>query len=90
MPKLRVLSGREVCALRVLHGFMEVRRKGSHISMQRKDAATTITIIIGSAYSGVAQVNGGSSASGGNSKQDQQRESDVITDPTTADKVKCA
>ena len=55
------------------------------------DAATTITIIIGSAYSGVAQVNAGSSSSsGGNSKQDQQRESDVITDPTTADKVKCA
>jgi predicted RNA binding protein YcfA (HicA-like mRNA interferase family) len=44
LPKLRVLSGREICALLVLHGFTEVRRKGSHISMQRKDAATTITV----------------------------------------------
>lgn len=54
------------------------------------DGETTITIIIGSAYTGVAKVNTGSSSSGGNSKQEQERESDVITDPTTADKVKCA
>ena len=44
MPKLRVLSGREVCALLVLHGFQEIRQKGSHIVMQRKLADTTITV----------------------------------------------
>ena len=44
MPKLRVLSGREVCALLASHGFVEVRRRGSHIVMQRRDAAGTTTV----------------------------------------------
>ena len=44
MAKLRVLSGREVCAILRAHGFAEVRRRGSHIVMQRQDDATTITV----------------------------------------------
>jgi predicted RNA binding protein YcfA (HicA-like mRNA interferase family) len=44
LPKLRVLSGREVCALLASHGFVEVRRRGSHIVMQRHDAVGTTTV----------------------------------------------
>ena len=33
MPKLHVLSGREVCKILAQHGFSEVRRIGSHIIM---------------------------------------------------------
>ena len=44
MPRLRVLSGREVCKIMAEHGFEEVRRKGSHVIMQKKDGGTTITV----------------------------------------------
>ena len=44
MPRLRVLSGREVCKIMAEHGFEEVRRKGSHMIMQKKDGGTTITV----------------------------------------------
>lgn len=44
MPSLAVLSGAEVCAILALHGFVEVRRKGSHVIMQRRDAAGTTTV----------------------------------------------
>ena len=44
MPKLRVLSGREACKIMSKHGFIEVRRKGSHIIMQKKEGDTTITV----------------------------------------------
>ena len=44
MPKLRVLSGREVGTIMSEHGFEEVRRKGSHIIMQKKEGGTTITV----------------------------------------------
>lgn len=44
MGKLRVLSGKEVCAILALHGFVEVRRHGSHIAMQKKTPAGTITV----------------------------------------------
>jgi predicted RNA binding protein YcfA (HicA-like mRNA interferase family) len=44
LPKLRVLSGREVCALLTSHGFVEVRRRGSHIVMQRRETSGTITV----------------------------------------------
>ena len=46
MGKLRVLSGREACAVLARHGFVEVRRRGSHIVMQRKDATGTTTVPI--------------------------------------------
>jgi predicted RNA binding protein YcfA (HicA-like mRNA interferase family) len=44
LPKLRVLSGREVCALPAAHGFVEVRRRGSHVIMQRVVDGGTITV----------------------------------------------
>lgn len=44
MPKLRVLSGIECCSLLALEGFVEIRRKGSHIIMQKRLEATTITV----------------------------------------------
>lgn len=46
MPKLRVLSGREVCKILAQHGFQEVRQKGSHIIMQKKLGRSTITVPI--------------------------------------------
>jgi len=44
LPKLRVLAGREVCAILAQHGFEEVRRRGSHVVMQKKLRDTTITV----------------------------------------------
>ena len=44
MVKLRVLSGREVCAILAKHGFVEVRRRGSHVIMQKKLPQGTITV----------------------------------------------
>jgi predicted RNA binding protein YcfA (HicA-like mRNA interferase family) len=42
--KLRVLSGREACAILERHGFQEVRRRGSHIIMQKQILNSTITV----------------------------------------------
>ncbi len=44
MGKLKVLSGREVCKVLVQHGFAEVRRKGSHVVMQKAIPGSTITV----------------------------------------------
>ena len=44
MARLRVLSGREVCAILAAHGFSEVRRRGSHILMQRAESGDTTTV----------------------------------------------
>ncbi len=44
MGKLRVLSGHEVCKILAQHGFAEVRRRGSHIMMQKKIEGSTLTI----------------------------------------------
>ncbi|RMF37721.1 MAG: type II toxin-antitoxin system HicA family toxin [Planctomycetota bacterium] len=44
MGKLRVLSGSEVCAILQRHGFREVRRRGSHIVMQRVTDEGTTTV----------------------------------------------
>ncbi len=44
MGKLRVLSGREVCNILAGQGFSEVRRKGSHIVMQKVVPGSTITV----------------------------------------------
>lgn len=46
MGKLRVLSGREVCKVLEAEGFSEVRRKGSHIVMQKRVGETTTTVIV--------------------------------------------
>jgi predicted RNA binding protein YcfA (HicA-like mRNA interferase family) len=44
MGRLRVLSGREVCEILARHGFAEVRRRGSHIVMQRHGPDDTRTV----------------------------------------------
>jgi predicted RNA binding protein YcfA (HicA-like mRNA interferase family) len=44
LGKLRVLSGAEVCQILQQFGFAEVRRRGSHVVMQRRDAAGTTTV----------------------------------------------
>jgi predicted RNA binding protein YcfA (HicA-like mRNA interferase family) len=44
LAKLRVLSGREVCAILARHGFNEIRRRGSHIVMQKKLSEGTMTV----------------------------------------------
>ena len=44
MPKLPVLSGQDACRILRQKGFLEVRRKGSHIVMQKKIGDSTITI----------------------------------------------
>jgi predicted RNA binding protein YcfA (HicA-like mRNA interferase family) len=44
MGKLRILSGREVCRILEQHGFTTVRRRGSHIVMQRRTETGTITV----------------------------------------------
>jgi len=44
VPRLRVLSGRDVCNIMSQHGFERVRQKGSHIIMQKREGNTTITV----------------------------------------------
>ena len=44
MGRLRALSGEAVCRILSQHGFVEVRRRGSHIVMQRKEPGTTTTV----------------------------------------------
>jgi predicted RNA binding protein YcfA (HicA-like mRNA interferase family) len=46
LPKLRVLSGIEVCRILVQHGFLEIRQRGSHIIIQKRTGDSTITIPI--------------------------------------------
>jgi predicted RNA binding protein YcfA (HicA-like mRNA interferase family) len=44
MSKLKVLSGRDVCAILAEYGFVQVRQRGSHIVMQRRLPHTTVTV----------------------------------------------
>jgi predicted RNA binding protein YcfA (HicA-like mRNA interferase family) len=44
VAKLRVLSGRDVCAIVARHGFVEARRRGSHVVMQKRAEGTTTTV----------------------------------------------
>jgi predicted RNA binding protein YcfA (HicA-like mRNA interferase family) len=44
LVRLRVLSGREVCAILAAQGFVEVRQRGSHILMQLQTSGTTTTV----------------------------------------------
>jgi predicted RNA binding protein YcfA (HicA-like mRNA interferase family) len=46
LGKLRILSGKDVCAILAKNSFFEVRRRGSHIVMQKKLAQGTITVPI--------------------------------------------
>jgi predicted RNA binding protein YcfA (HicA-like mRNA interferase family) len=44
LGRLGVFSGREVCHILEQHGFVEVRRHGSHVIMQKRIAGSTITV----------------------------------------------
>jgi len=44
VAKLAVLSGKEVCRILARHGFVEVRRRGSHVVMQRRTSAGSTTV----------------------------------------------
>ncbi len=44
MARLRVLSGRAACKILLDNGFVEVRRRGSHVVMQRRTDTGTITV----------------------------------------------
>jgi predicted RNA binding protein YcfA (HicA-like mRNA interferase family) len=44
LARLQVLSGKEVCAVLRKSGFEEVRRRGSHVVMQKKTPAGTVTV----------------------------------------------
>jgi len=44
LARLRVLSGAEVCEVLARHGFVEVRRRGSHIIVQKRANNTTVSI----------------------------------------------
>lgn len=44
MVRLRVLSGKDVCNILKKHGFIEVRRRGSHIAMQLRLSESTVTV----------------------------------------------
>lgn len=41
---MRVFSGQDVCRLLAKHNFTEVRRRGSHIVMQKRYSQGTITV----------------------------------------------
>ena len=44
MARLRVLSGKDVCVILEKSGFEEVRRRGSHVVMQKKTPSGTVTV----------------------------------------------
>jgi predicted RNA binding protein YcfA (HicA-like mRNA interferase family) len=44
LGKLKVLSGKGICQILEIHGFKEVRRKGSHVIMQKRIIGSTITV----------------------------------------------
>jgi predicted RNA binding protein YcfA (HicA-like mRNA interferase family) len=44
MGRLLPLSGRQICRILEQHGFIEVRRRGSHIVMQLRTETSTITV----------------------------------------------
>jgi predicted RNA binding protein YcfA (HicA-like mRNA interferase family) len=44
LGRLRKLSGREVCAILSKYGFVQVRQRGSHVVMQKRTDAGTVTV----------------------------------------------
>ncbi|MBI5886808.1 MAG: type II toxin-antitoxin system HicA family toxin [Deltaproteobacteria bacterium] len=44
MPKLPVLSGEELIKLLKKAGFIVVRQKGSHVSLQKEDYKTVVPV----------------------------------------------
>ena len=46
LGKLRILSGQDICKILAKNNFCEVRRRGSHIIMQRHTTEGTTTVPI--------------------------------------------
>ncbi|MFZ3058415.1 MAG: type II toxin-antitoxin system HicA family toxin [Candidatus Methanoperedens sp.] len=46
MPKLPVVSGKELLAALKKAGFVEVRQKGSHVSLQKVTSDTTYKTVV--------------------------------------------
>jgi predicted RNA binding protein YcfA (HicA-like mRNA interferase family) len=44
LGRLGVFSGKEICKILEIHGFVKVRQKGSHIIMQKRDRDSTVTV----------------------------------------------
>ena len=44
MGKLRILSGADTRDILERHGFVEVRRRGSHVVMQKRTPEGTVTV----------------------------------------------
>ena len=44
MARLRALSGRAACEILAQHGFAEVRRRSSHVIMQKVESGSTVTV----------------------------------------------
>jgi len=44
LARLSVLSGKDVCKILERHGSIEIRRRGSHIAMQKRTPESTVTI----------------------------------------------
>jgi predicted RNA binding protein YcfA (HicA-like mRNA interferase family) len=44
LGRLRILSGADVCRILADHGFAEVRRRGSHVVMQKIAPGGTVTV----------------------------------------------
>ena len=44
MSKLGHFSGTEVCRILEQHGFCQVRQRGSHAVMQKRDGMSTVTV----------------------------------------------
>jgi len=42
--KLRVFSGKQICRLLERHGFVNIRQRGSHVVMQKKNESSTVTV----------------------------------------------
>lgn len=46
MPKLPILSGKELIKTLVKHGFQEIRQKGSHVSLQKVTEEKTYRTVV--------------------------------------------
>jgi len=44
LGKLKVFSGKAVCQILEAHGFVEVRKRGSHVVMQKQIPGSTVTV----------------------------------------------
>jgi predicted RNA binding protein YcfA (HicA-like mRNA interferase family) len=46
LGKLRLLSGADVVRILEQHGFSRIRQRGSHVALQKREAGTTLTVIV--------------------------------------------